>query len=120
MYPITLKVQLQPKTYLNHGTRPPTMWFNATSIVRCLLAQGFASLYDLRLASESDLDLIARSIARTPPRGTGNGTKLFIALKNLKGFRFWADERRHTSFEANAESFTNNLVTEFTVRCQEY
>jgi hypothetical protein len=44
----------------------------------------------------------------------------FIALKNLKGFRFWADERKRTGFEANAEAFTDNLVTEFTVRCQEY
>ena len=41
--------------------------FNATT-VRYLLGQGFASPYDLMLASESDLDLIARSIARTPPR----------------------------------------------------
>ena len=62
------------------------------------------------LASESDLDLIARSIARTPPRGAGNVTMPFIALKNHKGFRFWADERKRTGFEANAESFTDNLV----------
>lgn len=93
--------------------------FNAAT-VRYLIAQGFASPNDLRLASESDLDLIARSIDRTPPRGAGNVTMPFIALKNLKGFRFWADERRRTGFEADAESFTEDIVTEFTVRCQEY
>ncbi len=31
-----------------------------------------------------------------------------------------ADERKHTGFEANAESSTKDFVTEFTVRCQEY
>ncbi len=44
----------------------------------------------------------------------------FIALKNLKGFRFGADERKRTGFEADANSFTEDAVTVFTVRCQEY
>ncbi len=44
----------------------------------------------------------------------------FITLKRLKGFRFWADERKRTGFEANTENFTEDLVTEFTVRCKEY
>ena len=88
--------------------------------VRYLIAQGFATPSDLRLASESDLDSIASSVARTPPRGAGNVTIPFIALKNLKGFRFWADERKRTGFDADAASFTADIVTTFTVKCQEY
>ncbi len=72
------------------------------------------------LATESDLDSIARSIARSAPRGAGNVTMPFIAVKNLKGFRFWADERKRTGFEANPESFTADKVPEFTAKCQEY
>ena len=88
--------------------------------VQYLINQGFATPSDLRLASESDLDTIARTVNRTPPRGAGNVTFPFIALKNLKGFRFWADERMRTGFEANAESFTADIVTAFTAKCQEY
>jgi hypothetical protein len=44
----------------------------------------------------------------------------FIAVKNLKGFRFWADERKQTGFEANPESYTDEKVPEFTAKCQEY
>jgi hypothetical protein len=80
--------------------------FYATT-VRYLLDQRFASPNDLMLASESQLDLIARFIARTSPREAGNVTMPFIALKNLKGFWFWADERKRTGFEANTESFTD-------------
>ncbi|KAI2502895.1 hypothetical protein MHU86_11564 [Fragilaria crotonensis] len=72
------------------------------------------------LATESDLDSIARSVARSAPRGAGNVTMPFIAVKNLKGFRFWADERKRTGFEANPESFTADKVPEFTAKCQEY
>ena len=88
--------------------------------VQYLIAQGFAAPGDLRLASESDLDNIARTIARTPPRGAGNVSIPFIALKNLKGFRFWADERKRTGFDADADSFTADIVTAFTAKCQEY
>jgi hypothetical protein len=80
--------------------------------VQYLIGQGFATPSDLRLASESDLDNIARTVARTPPRGAGNVTIPFIALKNLKGFRFWADERKRTGFGADAESFTAEIMTD--------
>ncbi|KAI2489134.1 hypothetical protein MHU86_25463 [Fragilaria crotonensis] len=60
------------------------------------------------LATESDLDSIARSVARSAPRGAGNVTMPFIAVKNLKGFRFWADERKRTGFEANPKTFVVN------------
>ncbi|KAI2499408.1 hypothetical protein MHU86_15120 [Fragilaria crotonensis] len=74
--------------------------FNAPTVT-WLIAQGFATPNDLMLATESDLDSIARSVARSAPRGAGNVTMPFIAVKNLKGFRFWADERKRTGFEAN-------------------
>ena len=93
--------------------------FNAGTI-QYLIAQGFASPDDLLLASESDLDSIARAVARTPPRGGANVTMPFIAMKNLKGLRFWADERKRTGFEAEPENFTANDVTLFTAKCQEY
>jgi hypothetical protein len=93
--------------------------FNAPTVT-WLIAQGFATPNDLMLATESDLDSIARSIARSAPRGAGNVTMPFIAVKNLKGFRFWADERKRTGFEANPESFTADKVPEFTAKCQEY
>jgi hypothetical protein len=93
--------------------------FDATT-VRYLIAQGFATPNDLRLASEADLDSIARSISRTPPRGAGNVTMPFMAVKNLKGFRFWADERMRTGFDANPDNFTADDVPIFTAKCQEY
>ena len=93
--------------------------FNAPTVM-WLIAQGFATPNDLMLATESDLDSIARSIARSAPRGAGNVTMPFIAVKNLKGFRFWADERKRTGYEANPESFTADKVPEFTAKCQEY
>ncbi|KAI2494735.1 hypothetical protein MHU86_19772 [Fragilaria crotonensis] len=93
--------------------------FNAPTVT-WLIAQGFSTPNDLMLATESDLDSIARSIARSAPRGAGNVTMPFIAVKNLKGFRFWADERKRTGFEANPESFTADKVPEFTAKCQEY
>ncbi|KAI2496601.1 hypothetical protein MHU86_17929 [Fragilaria crotonensis] len=93
--------------------------FNAPTVT-WLIAQRFATPNDLMLATESDLDSIARSVARSAPRGAGNVTMPFIAVKNLKGFRFWADERKRTGFEANPESFTADKVPEFTAKCQEY
>ncbi|KAI2491289.1 hypothetical protein MHU86_23271 [Fragilaria crotonensis] len=93
--------------------------FDATT-VRYLIAQGFATPNDLRLASEADLDLIARSISRTPPRGAGNVTMPFMAVKNLKGFCFWADERMRTGFDTNPDNFTADDVPIFTAKCQEY
>jgi hypothetical protein len=41
----------------------------------------------------------------------------FMTLKNLKGFRFWADERKRTGFEADAADFTAANVTTFTAKC---
>ena len=93
--------------------------FNAPT-VQYLIGQGFATPSDLRLASESDLDSIARGIARTPPRGAGNVTMQFIAVKNLKGFCFWVDERMRTGFDANPDNFTAEEVPVFTAKCQEY
>ena len=93
--------------------------FNAGTI-QYLIAQGFASPDDLLLASESDLDSIARAVSRTPPRGGANVSMPFIAMKNLKGLRFWADERKRTGFDAEPENFTANDVTLFTAKCQEY
>ena len=93
--------------------------FNAGTI-QYLIAQGFASPDDLLLASESDLDSIARAVSRTPPRGGANVSMPFIAMKNLKGLRFWADERKRTGFDAEPENFTANDVTLSTAKCQEY
>jgi hypothetical protein len=44
----------------------------------------------------------------------------FMALKNLKGLRFWADERKRTGLDANADDFTREDVSTFTAKCQEY
>ena len=93
--------------------------FHAATI-QSLVTQGFVSSDDLLLASESDLDLIARAIARTSIHGGANVTMPFIALKNLKGFRFWADERKRTGFDADPENFTEGDVGPFTAKCQEY
>ena len=93
--------------------------FNAGTI-QYLIAQGFASPDDLLLASESDLDSIARAVSRTPPRGGANVSMPFIAMKNLKGLRFWADERKRTGFDAEPENFTANDVILSTAKCQEY
>ncbi len=43
----------------------------------------------------------------------------FMTLKNLKGLRFWADERKRTGFEADAADFTAANVTTFTAKCHE-
>ena len=95
--------------------------FNAAT-VNYLIGQGFVSPSDLRLASEKDLDTMAASVARNPPRGAGgnNVSMPFIALKNLKGFRFWADERKRTGFDVAPQLFFLELVPVFTAKCQEY
>jgi hypothetical protein len=93
--------------------------FNAPT-VQYLIGQGFATSSDLRLASKLDLNSIARGIARTPPCGAGNVTMPFIAVRYLKGFRFWADERMRTGFDANPANFTAEDVPVFTAKCQEY
>jgi hypothetical protein len=93
--------------------------FNAPTVIY-LIAQGLAMPNDLMLASESDLDSIARDVARTPPRGTGKEAMPFIAVNNLKGFRFWTDERKRTGLDADPESFTADIVPLFTAKRQEY
>ncbi len=46
-------------------------------------------------------------------------TMPFIALKNLKGFRFWANVRKRTGFNADPDNFTEYDVTPFTAEWQE-
>jgi hypothetical protein len=41
-------------------------------------------------------------------------------VKSLKGFRFWADERIRTGFDANPNNFTAQDVHVITAKCQEY
>ena len=95
--------------------------FNPQTI-QYLINQGFANPADLLLASESDLDSIARSVARNPPRGPGGNqvTMPFIALKNLKGFRFWADERKRIGLDTDPDNYTDASVISSVVKCQEY
>ena len=93
--------------------------FNAETS-RFLIDQGFLTPSDLLLATESELDAIARDVSRTPPRGNGNILMPFIAMKHLKGFRFWADECERTGYIANPESFSEEDVTTFTEKCLEY
>ena len=93
--------------------------FNADTS-RFLIDQGFSTPNDLLLATESELDAIARDVSRTPPRGGGNISMPFIAMKHLKGFRFWADECERTGYIANPESFSEEDVTTFTAKCLEY
>jgi hypothetical protein len=92
--------------------------FNAQTI-RYLVNQGFATPGDLLLATESELNSIATSVARNPPRNMPKVNMPFMALKNLKGFRFWADKRKRTGLDANAGDFTQEDVISFTAKCQE-
>ena len=95
--------------------------FNPQTI-QYLVNQGFANPADLLLASETDLDSMARNLGRNPPRGLGGNqvTMPFIALKNLKGFRFWADERKRTGLDTNPDNFTAASVISSAIKCQEY
>ena len=93
--------------------------FNAQTI-RYLINQGFATPGDLLLATESELNSIATSVARNPPRNMPQVNMPFMALKNLKGLRFWADERKRTGLDAAADDFTEEDVISFTAKCQEY
>ncbi len=62
---------------------------------------------------------MAMSVARNPPRNMPQVNMPFMAMKNLKGLRFWADERKRTGFEADAADFAAADVTAFTAKCQE-
>jgi hypothetical protein len=93
--------------------------FNAQTI-RYLVTQGFTTPNNLLLATESELNSMAMSVARNPPRNMPQVNMPFMALKNLKGLRFWAEERKRTGFEAVAVDFTAAGVTAFTAKCQEY
>ena len=92
--------------------------FNAQT-TQYLISQGFATPNDLLLASESDLESIARAVARNRPRGMPQVNMPFIAVKNLKGLRFWADERKRTGFDADPANFNVEDVSVFTAKCQE-
>ena len=74
--------------------------------MRYLVNQGFATPGDLLLATDVELNLIATLVARNPPRNMPQVNMPFMALKNLKGLRFWADERKRTGLDANAGKFT--------------
>ena len=93
--------------------------FNAQTI-RYLFTQGFTTPNDLLLATESELNSMAMSVARNPPRNMPQVNMPFMALKNLKGLRFWADERKRSGFEADAADFTAADVSAITAKCQEY
>jgi hypothetical protein len=67
--------------------------FNAQTI-RYLIGQEFNSPDDLLLATESELNSMATSVARNPHRNMVQVNMPFMALKNLKGLRFWANERK--------------------------
>jgi hypothetical protein len=95
--------------------------FNATAAY--LIDQGFTTPEELLLATEADLDVIARDVARTPPRIEGGGTVTmpFIAMKkHLKGFRFWADECHRTGFEPDPNTFAEEDVALYTEKYIEY
>ena len=95
--------------------------FNAAT-AQYLIDQGFNTPEALLLATEADLDTIARNVTRTPPRVEGGGTvnMPFIALKHLKGFRFWADECKRTGFEPDPDTFGEEDVTSYTEKYLEY
>jgi hypothetical protein len=95
--------------------------FNAAT-AQYLIDQGFITPEALLLATEADLDTIARNVTRTPPRVEGGGTVTmpFIALKHLKGFRFWADECKRTGFEPDSDTFAEEDVTSYTEKYLEY
>jgi hypothetical protein len=95
--------------------------FNAAT-AQYLIDQGFNSPEALLLATEADLDTIARNVTRTPPRVEGGGTVLmpFIALKHLKGFRFWADECKRTGFDPDPNTFAEEDVASYTEKYLEY
>jgi hypothetical protein len=93
--------------------------FNADT-ANYLISQGFRTPDDLLLASEDDFDIIARNVARLPPVDGRQLTMTFIAVKNLKGFRFWADEFERTGFNANPELFTDVEVSKYTKRCADF
>jgi hypothetical protein len=65
--------------------------FNAQTI-RYLIGQGFNSPDDLLLATESELNSMATSVARNPPRNMVQINMPFMALKNLKGLHFQEDD----------------------------
>ncbi len=89
--------------------------FNAAT-ARYLIDQGFTTPEELLLTTDADLDTIARNVTRTPPQVAGGGTVTmpFIALKHLKGFRFWADECNRTGFEPDPNTFGGDDVTSYT------
>jgi predicted RNA-binding protein YlxR (DUF448 family) len=94
--------------------------FNAETS-RFLIEQGFKSPEDLLLATESELDTVARNVSRSPPRGGGGNIIMpFIAMKHLKGFRFWADECKRTGFIPDPASFSEEDVLIFTEKCMDY
>jgi hypothetical protein len=95
--------------------------FNAAT-AQYLIDQGFNTPEALLLATEADLDTIARNVTRTPPRVEGGGTVTmpFIALKHLKGFRFWADECKRTGFDPDPDTFAEEDVTSYTEKYLEY
>lgn len=83
-----------------------------------LIAQGFDAPERLLLASEEDIDSLARTVNRNAP--APNVSMPFLATKGLKGFRFWADECRRTGYLMDPDSFGDDDVVDYARHMDEH
>jgi len=83
-----------------------------------LIQQGFDSPERLLLASDSDIESLARTVNRSAP--APNVSMPFLGTKGLKGFRFWADECRRTGYELDPDAFGEDQVLEYVRHMDDY
>lgn len=84
-----------------------------------LIEQGFETTSDLLAASESDIDTLARNLSRHP-HPDPDVKMPFMAVKRLKGFRFWVDECERTGFIPDPASFGDADVAKYTGKLTDY
>jgi len=84
-----------------------------------LVEQGFETTSDLLAASESDIDTLARNLSRHP-HPNADVRMPFMAVKRLKGFRFWVDECERTGFIPDPATFGDVDVAQYTEKLTDH
>lgn len=85
-----------------------------------LIDQGLESPGDLLVATEDDIDNLARTVGRSAALQNEDIEMTLMTTKRLKGFRFWADECRRTGYVMDPNTFNYEDVDVYTEKLQAY
>jgi len=82
--------------------------------------EGVDTPESLLVATNEDIDTIARNINRSATNQAAGIMLAFMATMRLKGFRFFLDECRRTGYDLDPNTFEADEVLQYTIRLVEY